>query len=129
MATLNQLKAVWQPKTLQTRMKSWQMTITLQAVVVGSVRVVRAKVTPRALEIVASPITIQAKVTRALAEVAGSLVNQKVAPVGETTRAAKVIEIAEAKVIKIAVAKVIKSQVAVRVIVKGEGLIRKVTSC
>ena len=129
MATLNQLKAVWQPKTLQTRMKSWQMTITLQAVVVGSVRVVRAKVTPRALEIAASPITSQAKVTRALAEAAGSLVNQKVAQVGETTRAAKVIKIAVAKVIKIAVAKGIKSQVAIRVIAKGEGSIKKVTSC
>ena len=81
---------MWQAKTLQQRMKSWKATITLQAVVAGSVRVVRARVTQRAPEMAA--ITSQAKVTKA-AEVAGSLVIQK-APAGNATRAAKVIETA-----------------------------------
>ena len=78
---------MWQAKTLQQRMKSWKVTITLQAVVAGSVRVVRARVTQRALEMAA--ITGQAKVTKA-AEVS---VIQK-APAGNATRAAKVIETA-----------------------------------
>ena len=83
---------MWQAKTLQQRMKSWNVTITLQAVVAGSVRVVRARVTQRAPEM--AVITSQAKVTKA-AEVAGSLVIQK-APAGNATRAAKVIETAAA---------------------------------
>ena len=63
------------------------MAITLQAVVAGSVRVVRARVAQRAPEMAA--ITGQAKVPKA-AEVA---VIQK-APAGNATRAAKVIETA-----------------------------------
>ena len=84
---LSSFHTVWQAETLQQRMKSWKVTITLQAVVAGSVRVVRARVTQRAPEMAA--ITSQAKVPKA-AEVA---VIQK-APAGNTTRAAKVIETA-----------------------------------